>query len=105
MVAMTTLYGPTEMIDGGFLWVKRCWVLAMARGHYYEEYHGSSQFVSNGYFVLGGKYGSKPEKEKGGNLHILTRGQFLEIAISPLKQRSNVSKRREYPSKLVVLRK
>ena len=44
MVAMTTLYGPTEMIDGGFLWVKRCWVLAMARGHYYEEYHGSSHF-------------------------------------------------------------
>ena len=32
MVAVTTLYGPTEMIDGGFLWVKRCWALAVARG-------------------------------------------------------------------------
>ena len=62
---MTTLYDPTEMIDGGFLWVKRCWVLAMARGHYYEEYHGSSQFGSNGYFVWGAKSVPSQRKKRG----------------------------------------
>ena len=45
---MTTLYGPTEMIDGGFLWVKRCWVLAMARG---ALLRGISWFMSNCYEV------------------------------------------------------
>ena len=53
-MANTTLYGPTEMIDGDFPWVKRCWLLAVARG---ATNGGMSWFMSNltkGYFILGG---------------------------------------------------
>ena len=31
-LAGISLYGPTEMIDGDFPWVKRCWLVAVARG-------------------------------------------------------------------------
>ena len=41
-LAGISLYGPTEMIDGDFPWVKRCWLVAVARGLLEEEYHGSS---------------------------------------------------------------
>ena len=93
MVAVTTLYGPTEMIDGGFLWVKRCWALAMARGallrgiSWFMLHSGMSQRLLNFWGLRGAILNQSMRRKEGaheGNLHILTRCQFLEIPLSPL---------------------
>ena len=80
------------MIDGGFLWVKLCWALAMARG---ALLRGISWFMlvewANGYLIFGGCAGQywikvwEGKRALARGTYIFWRGANFLIPLSPLE--------------------